>query len=822
MKLRIILIVLSLLAFLSASTGGYLYYASLKESALKEAERQADLRLRTIKKNLTIFLAENVKPVKTLAGMNALRLALTRPDAQNLAAANATLDHFKKTLASDVCYLMDPDGKTIASTNRDAPDSFVGQNFAFRPYFKEAISGKPSTYLALGTTSAKRGAYYSHPVFAENGFSHAGIVVIKASIELIESQLGTELDEIVMVNDPNGVIFISNRKEWLYQLLWKYNEDNIPLIKKSLQFGTGPWIWTGLKSKGDYIVDRGGNAYQIHIAELGSNYPDWNVVHLRKLDAITQTVIEPLIKTTGPVVLALCVLIGIAVFFLYRQASYEIRQRRSAESALRQSEGRYRSLYHHTPAMLHSIDPQGRLVSVSDYWVELMGYSRHEVIGRPLTDFFTPQSRQYAEKTVFPQFFKRGICQDIPYQFVKKNGEKIDVLLSAIADRDTQGNIVRSLAVSIDVTQRNRAEAALKQAKEELRLYSKDLERLVHKQTEEITNILTYTPAVVYIKDKAGRYTLVNTRYEELFEVYNTEIRGKTDYDILPKPVADQFRASDGQVLKESRSLQVEEHIQQADGLHTYLAVKFPIYDESGAISGVCGILNDITAVKKAQTQLRRLSGSIMANQEKERTAIARELHDELGQVLTALRMDSVWMHEHLKAKDPAAAERALTMCRLIDKNIEDIRGMAFRLRPGVLDDLGLVDALEWYTADFERRTEIACVFEHENVPRLNETVSTAAYRIAQEAMTNVARHAAANRVEVALKTNNGLLTLAVVDDGQGFDALHLSESEGLGVAGMRERATLVGGALEVHSETQKGTRVYFKVPIDGQLGTIR
>ena len=105
MKLRIILIVLSLLAFLSASTGGYLYYSSLKESALKEAERQADLRLRTIKKNLTIFLAENVKPVKTLAGMETLQLALSKPDAHNLAAAYATLDHFKKTLAADVCYL---------------------------------------------------------------------------------------------------------------------------------------------------------------------------------------------------------------------------------------------------------------------------------------------------------------------------------------------------------------------------------------------------------------------------------------------------------------------------------------------------------------------------------------------------------------------------------------------------------------------------------------------------------------------------------------------------------------------------------------------
>ncbi len=483
---------------------------------------------------------------------------------------------------------------------------------------------------------------------------------------------------------------------------------------------------------------------------------------------------------------------------------------------MRESEGRFRSLYHHTPAMLHSIDTKGRLVRVSDYWVEVMGYNRDEVIDRKLTDFLTSDSRKYAETTIFPQFFKTGFCQDVPYQFVKKNAEKIDVLLSAIADRDAKGNIIRSLAVSIDVTQRNRAEEALKQAKEELSLYSKDLERLVRKQTQEITNILTYTPAVVYIKDKAGRYTLVNTRYEELFDVRNAEIRGKTDYDILPKPVADQFRESDSQVLAESRSLQVEEQIQQSDGMHTYLAVKFPIYDESGTISGVCGILNDITAVKKAQHQLRRLSGNIMANQEKERSAIARELHDGLGQVLTALRMDSVWMYERLKKSDPDASGRALTMCRLIDKNIEDVRGMAFRLRPGVLDDLGLVDALEWYTADFERRTEIACVFEHKNVPVLNETVSTAAYRIAQEALTNVARHASASRVEVSLKSSDGLLTLAVADEGQGFDTLDLPESEGLGVAGMRERATLVGGALEVHARPQKGTQVYFNVPIDG------
>ncbi len=466
--------------------------------------------------------------------------------------------------------------------------------------------------------------------------------------------------------------------------------------------------------------------------------------------------------------------------------------------------------------MLHSIDTSGRIVSVSDYWSEVMGYRREEAIGRRLTSFFTEESRCHAEEKVFKEFFKTGFVKDVPYQFVKKNNEIIDVLLSAIADRDDQGQIKRTLAVSIDVTERKRAEEALKHAKEALGRYSQDLERQVRHRTREIHSILKYTPAVVYIKDKEGRYILVNSRFEELFDVKNEAVKGMTDYDVLPKKVADQFRASDLKVLADSRSCQENEHIPQADGLHTYLSVKFPIYDESGAISGVCGILNDITALKKAQDQLRRLSAGIMANQEKERSAIARELHDELGQVLTALRMDSVWMQQRFMNSDAKASERALTMCRLIDKNIEDVRGMAFRLRPGVLDDLGLVDALEWYTSDFERRTEIICVFEYEKVPSLSETVATAAYRITQEAITNVARHAFASRVEVMLKAQNGTLTLEVADDGRGFYSPDLSDSEGLGIAGMRERAALVNGTLEVVSQPDKGTRVCFKVPLDG------
>jgi len=817
MKLRLILLLLSLLAFLSASTGGYLYYSSLKESAQKESERQTSTRAEMIRKNLSSFLSENIKPVKTMAGMKEFQDFLIQRDSSSFDKANAMLDHFKASLNVDVCYLMDSKGNTVASSNRKDPDSFVGNNFAFRPYFKQAIKSIPSTYIALGTTSGKRGAYYSHPVYVEGQDSPAGIVVIKVSIELIESELITTSGEIALVTDPQGIVFISNQKNWLYHSIKKHSSKEISDIAKSLQFGNGPWRWIGLEIKGEkYAEDTGGNKYLIHRLSL-YNYPGWDVIYLYNLKEISKIFSSPLLKIIEPIIIVLCVLVGLTVFLLYKKASDELLKRKAFERALQKSEERYRSIYHNTPAMLHSIDPDGCLVSVSDNWLEIMGYEREDVIGQKLARFLTPDSKSYAETAVFPEFFKTGFCKDIPYRFVKKNGDVIDVLLSAIGDRDDEGNITRSLAVSIDVTERIRAEKELKLAKEELSRYSKDLERQVRERTREINSILQYTPSVVYIKDTEGRYILVNSRFEELFGVQNDEVRGKTDYDIFPKEAAEQFRNNDLKVLSERRSCQVEERVHQKGDMHTYLSVKFPLYDESGDIVSVCGISTDITDVKKAQDQLRRLSGSIMANQEKERSAIARELHDELGQILTALNMDSVWLHEHLKETDAKAARRALTMCELIDKTIEEVRSLAIRLRPGILDDLGLVDALEWYTADFERRTGITCVFEHANIPNISDNVATAAYRIAQETLTNVARHASASRVEVDLQENEGILSLSTVDNGIGFNVSELSETEALGLAGMRERAVLVNGVLNAQSQPGDGTRVFFRVPIDGQ-----
>lgn len=817
MKLKIILMVLSLLAFLSATAGGFLYYSSLKESAFKEAERQAVARLEMIKTNLSSLLSEHRKSVRALAGMKEVSGYLLSPGDVTIIDANRILDHYKDSLGIEVCYLLDSKGDTVASSNRNDADSFVGHNFSFRPYFTQAIRNRPATYLALGTTSKKRGAYYSYPVYVGKKDRPAGIAVIKVSIQMIEKELSLSPEEILLVTDPHGIIFISNRNDWLYNSITRLSSDEIDFVAASQQFGQGPWPWNGLSIISDkFTQDSHGNGYLMNRMDIG-DYPGWKVIHLRSLSAISKVVSDPLVRITGPIVLALTVLIGISVFFLYGKATEELSLRRSVENALRESEERYRSLYNNTPAMLHSVDPDGRLVSVSEHWLDVMGYERNEVLGKMITDFYSEESRKLAIDVVIPEFFRKGYYKEVQYRFVKKNGEEIDILLSAIADRDSEGKIIRSLSVSIDVTERKRAEEALRIAKEELSSYSKELEMQVRKRTREITSIFKYTPAVVYMKDKEGRYMLVNSRYEELFGVRNEEIRGKMDYEILPEDTADCFRTSDLRVMETKQDCQFTENIRHEDGIHTYLSVKFPTYDETGAASGICAILTDITDLKKAQDQLKRLSGSIITNQENERHAIARELHDELGQVLTALRMDSVWIYERLKESDPKAAQRALSMCDLVDKNIQDVRNMAIRLRPGVLDDLGLVDALEWYTSDFERRTGITCIFEHYNVPAINETISTAAYRIAQEALTNVARHSGANRADVVLQVDNGIMALLVADNGKGFSLPELSESEGLGVAGMRERAGLVGGVVEVQSVIQNGARVSFKVPLDDQ-----
>jgi len=192
-----VFVTLSMMAILSSAVGGYLYYSALVKSSEERMHSEAIEYLQGLSNGIDTYLEWSLLSVKSLAGLKELKQSLINSDAGALAETNATLDHFRDVLKVSVCYLMDRTGKTIASSNRQAPDTFVGKNYGFRPYFVQSINGLPAVHMALGVTSKKRGIYYSYPVYGDGSERPLGVAVIKAFIEPIEKNL---------IKSQNGVM----------------------------------------------------------------------------------------------------------------------------------------------------------------------------------------------------------------------------------------------------------------------------------------------------------------------------------------------------------------------------------------------------------------------------------------------------------------------------------------------------------------------------------------------------------------------------------------------------------------------------------------
>lgn len=218
----------------------------------------------------------------------------------------------------------------------------------------------------------------------------------------------------------------------------------------------------------------------------------------------------------------------------------------------------------------------------------------------------------------------------------------------------------------------------------------------------------------------------------------------------------------------------------------------------------------------RSNEQLRALSIRLQVAREEERIRIAREIHDELGGALTGLKMDLSWIGKRLSEQSRGAVQQKLqSALELIDETIAQVRYISTELRPPMLDDLGLAAAIEWQAREFQRRTEIRCkiVSLQEDIT-LSPEKSTAVFRIFQEILTNVARHSQASSVEVRMEEQDGCLTLKVSDNGKGIEEGKVAESTSIGLLGMKERAMIFGGQVNVVGAGGRGTTVTVRIPL--------
>ena len=216
--------------------------------------------------------------------------------------------------------------------------------------------------------------------------------------------------------------------------------------------------------------------------------------------------------------------------------------------------------------------------------------------------------------------------------------------------------------------------------------------------------------------------------------------------------------------------------------------------------------------ILEARGELRRLSARLLAAQEEERRGISRGLHDEVGQTLSALLVDAANLAQHIPPENTEAQAYLNTMRELASSAVNSIRDIALLLRPSMLDDLGLVAALDWQAREVSRRDKVAVKVVAENVPEsLDDAVSTCVYRLVQEALHNVSSHSRANRATVTVRSMDHSIDVRVEDDGAGFDPSH---TRGLGLVGMEERVKQLGGKFEIHSHPGRGTTLHATLPV--------
>ena len=439
---------------------------------------------------------------------------------------------------------------------------------------------------------------------------------------------------------------------------------------------------------------------------------------------------------------------------------------------------------------------------INSHFCEYTGYTEEEMLKMNPTSFILPEDRRKTAKNAIMMLKEQRFS---PYEFriVTRDG-RIKWIMETVMSIKFNGKRA-ILGNSMDVTERKEASHRLE-----------ELEALE-------SSILDAIPqAVVGLHER--RINFANHAVKIIFGWHREELIGKSIRMIYRNEeeadrIGDIFYSS----LEKQRTFETEFPCVCKDGREIICRMKASRIGEKLRDKRIVVTFEDITAQKKAQEELERsrqdlrnLSVHLQSVREEESTRVARKIHDELGQSLTALQMDMSWLTNRLPANNESIREKTRSMSELVNATIESVHKITRELRPSLLDDLGLPAAIEWQAGDFQKRSGIRC---QANILCDTDTISkdlaTSIFRIFQETLTNIARHSKATQCKVSLTEKGKELCLEITDNCIGITPWQVDDSRSFGMIGMRERAHLWGGTVHVRNAKPSGTTVRVMIPLD-------
>jgi len=471
---------------------------------------------------------------------------------------------------------------------------------------------------------------------------------------------------------------------------------------------------------------------------------------------------------------------------------------RGASDLLTSKDDIYRLVAENATDVVWVMDLSGRYMYFSPSVMRLTGYNIEEIVANPIR-VMTEAGIQYAARAIGEKMHRdktgrKDISKPMELELVRKDGSRVWTETTWSLLLDNSGKPVAIIGAVRDITERKRAE---------------DLFR----------TLADNSPVSIYIVQD-GRFRFLNRHF--LMETVCTADELIGDKPLRRLALRERHRVAQqaAAMLDGLRSEPYEFRYVGRKGQTRWVIERVARIQYEGR-PAILGIFMDITerkrseeALKRSESELRLLSQRMLQIQEDERARIARDLHDQLGQELVFLKIKAQSLAEQVGPAS-VAYDAAAELASLIDRVKATSHRIALSIRPDILDGLGLVKAIQWYAGEFELQTSIACFVDvpvdDVDVPK---NVATAAYRILQEALTNVFKHASATEVHVVVEIKAKVLTVRISDNGKGFDSDSLSERASLGLIGMRERARLVGGSLKVSTRRPAGTRVVARLPL--------